>query len=239
METTASIIVVAQLCERVIEYIVAVFGPKAERQRLWSQTRYCTSLLLKLKDEIDDSDEPKEWTKILQLPYTPLARLGNALSLAAVVLSTRDGLQEKLRWPFKEKDIGKLVEAIKCEMAMVDFALSHNSTSLLIELNTRFKRNGRLLLDFKDALELRVEKTHFTLQDLNSELQIIQTTQNDVRARVEELRGRHDTEEAMQKRQRTLDWLTPVDHALQQRDATSRWQPGTGGWLLCSQMYQD
>jgi chromosome segregation ATPase len=124
-------------------------------------------------------------------------------------------------------------------MAMVDFTLSHNSTLLLIELNTRFKRNGRLLLDAKDDLELRVEKTHFTLQDLNSELQIIQTTQNDVRARVEELHGRHDTEETMQKRQRILDWLTPVDHALQQRDGTNRWQPGTGGWLLCSQMYQD
>jgi hypothetical protein len=86
METIVSIIVVAQLCERVIEYIVAVFGAMAERQRLWFQIRYCTSLLLKLKDEIDDSDGPEEWTKILQLPYTPLARLGNAWSLAAVVL---------------------------------------------------------------------------------------------------------------------------------------------------------
>ncbi|KAI4682832.1 hypothetical protein J4E81_009453 [Alternaria sp. BMP 2799] len=46
-------------------------------------------------------------------------------------------------------------------------------------------------------------------------------------------------EEALRKRQRILDWLTPIDHASEQRDAISRRQKGTGEWLLRSQTYQD
>jgi len=238
METTASIIAVTQLCEKVIKYIIAVSGAKEVKHRLRSQVRACSNLLLQLQDDVAESDELEEWFKTLKLLSTPLARLQEALSLAAVALSVRDGIVQKLGWPFKEKDVEKLIEAIKCEMDMVTFALQNNSTSLLIEINARSKRNEQHLIDVKAALEVRDEKTHSTLRNMNGELVSIQTTQNDVRGRVEELHGRQDTEEAMRDRQRILDWLTPIDHASEQRDAISRRQQGTGEWLLRSQTYQ-
>jgi hypothetical protein len=239
METTASIIAVAQLCEKVVKYIIAVSGAKEEKQRLRLRVRACHALLLQLRDDVADSDEVEEWSKTLKLLSSPLARLQEALSLAAVALSARDGIGEKLRWPFKEKDVEKLIEAIKCEMAMVSLALEGNATSLLIEINACSKRNEQHLVDVKNALEIRTKETHFTLRSINGELETIQTAQNNVRVKVEELHGRQDTEKILRKRQQILDWLTPIDHASEQRDAISRRQPGTGGWLLHSQAYQD
>jgi len=239
METTASIIAVAQLCEKVIKYIIAVSGAKHEKQRLRSQVRSCHNLLLQLQDEAEDSEEAEEWSKTLKLLSTPLARLHEALSLAAAALSARDGIAEKLRWPFKEKDVEKLIEAIKCEMDMVTFALHNNATSLLIAINAGSKRNEQHLIEVKAALELRNEHANLTLRNINGELESIQTTQNDVRHTLEELQERQAAEEAMRKRQRILDWLTPIDHASEQRDAISRRQQGTGEWLLRSQNYQD
>lgn len=60
METTASIIVVVQLCEQVIRYINAVSGVKEERQRLRSHIRNCSSLLYQLKDGAEDAEEAEE-----------------------------------------------------------------------------------------------------------------------------------------------------------------------------------
>jgi hypothetical protein len=239
METAASIIAVVQLCEKVIKYIIAVSETKNDKSRLRHKIRDCSNLLLQLRDEAEDSEQVEEWTNTLKLLSTPLARLQEALSVAAVALSPRDGIRERLQWPFKEKDVGKLIEVMDSEMAMVLLALNHNLTLRIIETNARSKRNERLLVDVKEALELGNRISQSTLQDLNSELRAVHTTQNGVRGRVEELHGRHDTEEAMRKRQRILDWLTPIDHALQQRDAISRRQAGTGGWLLDSQAYQD
>ncbi|KAI4620670.1 uncharacterized protein J4E87_006995 [Alternaria ethzedia] len=122
---------------------------------------------------------------------------------------------------------------------MVTLALNYTTTSLLVKISACSKRNEKHLADLKSALDSSIRETHLTLRSINGELESIQTTQNDVRGRVEELHGRQDMEEALRKRQRILDWLTPIDHASEQRDAISRRQKGTGEWLLRSQTYQD
>ncbi|CAN9399551.1 unnamed protein product [Alternaria alternata] len=239
METTASIIAVTQLCEKVIKYIIAVSGAKDEKARLRSKIRGCSSLLLQLQDEAADSEEVEEWTKTLELLSAPLARLHEALSLTAVALSSRDGVREKLQWPFKEKDVGMLVEAIDSEMAMLSLALDGNTTRLLIETNARSKRNEQDLKELKGTLKLDMGTTISTLESLGGDLQKLQITQNGVRGGVDKLHERHDMKEAMEQRENILKWLTPIDHASQQRDTISRRQAGTGGWLLRSQVYQD
>ncbi|KAH8623207.1 hypothetical protein IG631_22364 [Alternaria alternata] len=239
METTANIIAVTQLCEKVIKYIIAVSGAKDEKARLRSKIRGCSSLLLQLQDEAADSEEVEEWTKTLELLSAPLARLHEALSLTAVALSSRDGIREKLQWPFKQKDVAMLVEAIDSEMAMLSLALDGNSTRLLIETNARSKRNERDVRELKAILKLDMGTTISTLESLGVDLQKIRITQNDVQGGVDKLHERHDTKEAIEERRKILDWLTPIDHASQQRDAISRRQAGTGGWLLHSQVYQD
>ncbi len=55
---------------------------------------------------------------------------------------------------------------------------------------------------------------------------------------VDLLNQRHDRREATEEQKAILDWLTPIDYALQQNDFVSRRQPGTGKWLLDSEEYQ-
>ena len=241
METTASIIAVTQLCEKVIKYIIAVSGAKYDKTRLRSKIRGCSNLLLQLKDAHDaaDSEEVEEWSKTLELLTAPLARLREALSLTADALPSRDGVREKLQWPLKEKHVRGLVDAIDSEMAILSLALDGNTMQLLIEINTRSKHNEQNLRELKDILKSEMVTTVSTLQSLGEELQAMQITQNVVRGGVDRLHERHNAKEAMDKRQRILDWLTPIDHASQQRDAISQRQAGTGGWLLDSQAYQD
>lgn len=38
--------------------------------------------------------------------------------------------------------------------------------------------------------------------------------------------------------QRILEWLTPIDYAVQQSDLVSRWQKGTGSWFLSTEEFQ-
>lgn len=47
------------------------------------------------------------------------------------------------------------------------------------------------------------------------------------------------TRQYAQDRQAFLNWLTSVDYTLQQKDYFSKWQPGTGQWLLKSNVFQD
>jgi len=235
METTASIIAVVQLCEKVIKYISAVAGAKQEKFRLRSQILTCFGLLMKLKDEAEDPTQAQGWLKTLELLSDPLRRLREALSLASTALSVRDGLQERLRWPFREKEVDDLISAVEHEMSMVSFAMKTDSTRLLIAIDTNSKRNEQHLMELKDAVELCITQSSSASQ----ELETVQTVQDHVLGRVEELHERKDMEEAREKRQRVLDWLTPVNHDSEQREAIRRRQPGTGGWLLDSEIYQD
>ncbi|CAN9370155.1 unnamed protein product [Alternaria sp. RS040] len=223
METTASIIAVIQLCEKVIKYIIAVSGEKAE----------------KLQDEAEESEEADEWSRGLELLSTPLLRLHEALSLAAAALSPSGGISEKLRWPFKEKDVGKLIDAIDSEMAMVSLAIDGNTTRLLHSINARTKNNENLLIELRQTLNVRVGKAHQELQEIGNKVYSVQTSQEVVLNRVEDLHVRQTLEEAQKTRQLILNWLPSTSHDSQQRDAISRRQPGTGTWLLQSQKYRD
>jgi Cdc6-like AAA superfamily ATPase len=56
----------------------------------------------------------------------------------------------------------------------------------------------------------------------------------DIRAAVKTLGKRGDDQDC----QAIIDWLTPVNYALQQRDFIARRQEGTGEWLLMSNEFQ-
>jgi Cdc6-like AAA superfamily ATPase len=62
----------------------------------------------------------------------------------------------------------------------------------------------------------------------------VQTTAQDVKATVETLGKRGYDQEC----QAIVDWLTPVNYALQQSDFIARRQEGTGEWLLISNEFQ-
>ncbi|KAL7795634.1 hypothetical protein V8C43DRAFT_279577 [Trichoderma afarasin] len=73
-----------------------------------------------------------------------------------------------------------------------------------------------------------MESVKDILSNINEELGSIQTAVGDMATR-----------QYAQDHQAFLDWLTPVDYTLQQKDYFSKRQPGTGQWLLKSNVFQD
>jgi hypothetical protein len=119
MEATASIIAILQLSEKVIKYVRDVSGATDERKRLREQVRACSNILLTLRDGVEDSDEGQVWAKTVGLLASPLERLQKALELAAIKLQTKSSTKEKLKWPFKEKEVQKLIDAIESEKSLL------------------------------------------------------------------------------------------------------------------------
>ncbi|KAL6812416.1 hypothetical protein J3E69DRAFT_121560 [Trichoderma sp. SZMC 28015] len=73
-----------------------------------------------------------------------------------------------------------------------------------------------------------MESVKDILANINVELGSIQTAV-----------GEMATRQYAQDHQAFLNWLTPVDYTLQQKDYFSKRQPGTGQWLLKSEIFQD
>ncbi|EUC45234.1 hypothetical protein COCMIDRAFT_96098 [Bipolaris oryzae ATCC 44560] len=242
MDTAASLIAIATLCEKLIKYINATRAAKDDRQRLRSQIRACSHIILQLKDEAEDSEnieESEEWAKSMQLLSSPLHRLHEALSVAAQALSPRDSTVEKLKWPFKEQDVRKLIDAVRCEMDLLSLALDRNSTRLLQKISLHSQHNEQLLMELKATMGTRDVGHQAALENVAEKLGRLEMGQNGVQGHVQQLHERHDLEEAIRKRQSILEWLTPIDYESQQREAIRSRQAGTGQWLLNSQQYQD
>ncbi|KAK4069615.1 uncharacterized protein Triagg1_7039 [Trichoderma aggressivum f. europaeum] len=73
-----------------------------------------------------------------------------------------------------------------------------------------------------------MDRLIYILSNISAELGSIQTAV-----------GGMATRQYAQAHQAFLNWLTPVDYTLQQKDYFSKRQPGTGQWLLTSNIFQD
>ncbi|KAK1242838.1 hypothetical protein MKX08_005650 [Trichoderma sp. CBMAI-0020] len=73
----------------------------------------------------------------------------------------------------------------------------------------------------------RMDPVKDILSNINAELGSIRTAFDEITSR-----------QSAQGHQAFLDWLTPIDYTLQQIDYFNKRQPGTGQWLLNSEIYQ-
>lgn len=132
LSTTASIISVIQLTSEVVKYISGVSGAIKERKRLRDEIRACELILFELQDDVEDPEEEKTWSetiKALEGSDAPLGRLQNVLSVVKAKLEPKKGLEKaltSLKWPFKEKEVNKIIFTIEREKALLLIALTNN-----------------------------------------------------------------------------------------------------------------
>ncbi|QGA20934.1 hypothetical protein EYB26_008644 [Talaromyces marneffei] len=82
---------------------------------------------------------------------------------------------------------------------------------------------------------VEAEKTILdVLSSVEEDVKQIRTSVQDIHYTIEMMRQHEDN----QDRQAIIDWLSPVDYAAQQSDFISKWQKGTGEWLLKSHEFQ-
>ncbi|KAF2190054.1 hypothetical protein K469DRAFT_759451 [Zopfia rhizophila CBS 207.26] len=247
LSTTASIITIIQLSSDVIKYVKGAAGATTERKRLRDEVRSCESILQRLKDEADDADEGKMWSETINLTgRTPLYRLGIVLSVVIAKLEPKKGLKKALsalKWPFDEKEVGKIISTIEREKALLALALTNDCRKLIQEIKKSSNENKRQLAGLieavKESTKESTKESESQFTELKNDLWRIQGTQADLKDGVDWLHDRQHNREATEKRETILDWLTQIDYAPQQSDFINRRQAGTGRWLLESTDFQE
>ena len=244
LSTTASVAAVIQLSSEVVKYVNSAIGAKKERKRLREELRACEAILQQLKDEADESEEGQAWSdtiKALEAPGAPLGRLWVALRQIEAKLQPREGLRRalaSLEWPFNEKEIREIHATIESEKSLLVLGLANNSRKLIQEIKRTSNENHRQLTELIQAIERRSDKNDGRFSELEDNLAVVQTSQACLRNSVDTLHHRQNNRDLIEQRVMILNWLTPVDYALQQNDFIHRRQAGTGQWLLDSEEYQ-
>ncbi|KAH7122392.1 hypothetical protein B0J11DRAFT_581097 [Dendryphion nanum] len=241
LSTTASIIATLQLSAKVIQYINAAKGSPKDRKRLREGIGSCRNILQELKDESDDSEEGKAWLetiKTLEGPDSPLGRLYMILGEAQKQLETRNRIGDALKWPFREKDVQKLVEEIGREKCVLMIALENNSRKLLQVITKRSKENEKQLLELVELIKASTAEDASHFGELSTSLTAVESLQIRTQGDINRLCEQQESKEAAKEREEILHWLAPVDYALQHQDFRNGRQTGTGQWLVDSQEYQ-
>lgn len=241
LSITASTIAIIQISSDIIGYINGATGATKERKRLREEIRSCEFILQRLNDEASDAEECSTWSatiKVLEGPDAPLGRLWSALTTIKAKLEPKKGLKNALptlKWPFDEKEIGKIISAIEREKSLLDLALTNDCRKLIQEIKKGSQENGRQLAELIYCMNKSSEENETYFAELKDGLDYIQAG---LKHDLYHLHDREQIREAAQLRQTVLDWLTPVDYAAQQNDFLSRRQTGTGLRLLDSAEYQ-
>lgn len=235
LSATASVVSILHLSAEVFKYINTASSASKERKRLREEVLRCRNTLQQLQDDADDSEEGKAWVKTikaLEVPDGPLRRLHVALDVVKMKLKPRDGLMTALEWPFKEKEVHKLTEAIEREKSLLQLALANNSRKLLQEITRRSKENGRQLTKLIELVKDSQEKHQSHFSELKSDL-------SGILRRVDNIYKRQDNHGTTNENHEIFAWLTSVDYTCQQQDFIRRRYGDTGKWLLDSNIYQD
>jgi len=122
-----------------------------------------------------------------------------------------------LKWPLKEEDTVKIVEALHRYLTIFEFSLTVNGFSILSESVTKACKTLDGLEQSAVATGVRVDEIKEATLALSSHLRQIH----------------HEEEYA-----RFLDWLPALDHQAKHLDIASRRLEGSGRWLLDGQVFR-
>ncbi|TPX07668.1 uncharacterized protein E0L32_010666 [Thyridium curvatum] len=244
LSITASVIAIIQLSSEVVGFIGSAAGASKTRRLLREEIQACDKILQDIKDEADDSEEGKAWSekiRVLEYPDGPLSRLSIALRLVKAKLEPKDGQKKvltALKWPFEEKEVQKIIDAIEREKKLLLLALENNHRKLVQSIQRSAKDHQKQLLELIEAVKDGSKKSQDSLAKLGDEITQVVVSQDDLKDGIDRLRLHDDHREATEAYQEILEWLTPVDYAAQHSDFINRQQQGTGGWLIDSEEYR-
>jgi hypothetical protein len=133
LSITAGVIAVLDLCGKVIGYIATAKGATKDRSQLKAEILSCQILLEALRDEINASDGGGDWADVIRTlegDGAPLNVLEEMLGLLVFKLGPKTNLQNVakiLTWPFKEKEVSKILQVIEHQKSSLTLALENNN----------------------------------------------------------------------------------------------------------------
>ena len=240
VSAAASIIAILELSSEVIKYVNSARGASRERKALREELRSCESILHQLKDNVDDSEEGKAWSKTLaalEAKDAPLDRLESALShMNRILRLNKDThtILTSLRWPFDEKELKEILSTIEREKSLLQLALTNNSLKLLQEIKRTSSEHSAKLETLIESINIASMHSNSSLSGLRHDMTVIDSSQAVLHDNLEGIQQQSETRRRLKERQEALDWLSRENYAAQQSDVLSRRQHGTGQWLLDS-----
>lgn len=211
LSTTASIIAIIQLSSEVVGFIGSAAGASKTRRLLRDEIQACDIILQDIKDEADDSEEGKAWSekiKALERPDGPLSRLSVALGVVKTKLAPKNGgkkLSTALKWPFEEKEVGKIIAAIEREKNLLQLALENNQRQLIQCIQRSAMENHKQLLELIEAIKDVSKESQDSLAKLRDEIIRVVISQDDLKDGVDRLHLRDDHREATEVHQEILE----------------------------------
>lgn len=243
LSVATGIVTVIQLSAEVARFLRAVDSATRERKDLLNEVRACGNILQELSDQADDSEEGREWSetiRALEAPNAPLGRLSITLTTVAFKLQPKAGLQkavESLKWPFKQKEVDRVLTAIEREKSLLALALENNARKLIQEIRKTSSENTQQLALVIKILEEETGEINARFSELLDGVDRIELSQADLKDGLTRLHNQQDNRDVNEDRLKILNWITPIDYAPQQSDFIGRRQPGTGQWLLDSEEF--
>ncbi|KAF5566747.1 ankyrin repeat domain-containing protein [Fusarium phyllophilum] len=237
---TASIIAILQLSTAATHYVVSAKGATKQQRRLHEELRGCEDMLLQLKDILENERPGPTRSPLISLlegPHSPFKRLETLFESIKAKLYPKKGLARvfsSLAWPFNEKDVSELIDAIQREKDLLQLALGSDSRALLKDFVQTAEENHNRLTELMQSLKQDSDGQKDQLGELSTALESIQTTQETVSNSLDNL----GNAQAADRRLKILDWITPMNFMSDQEDHLDRLQPGTGQWLLDSAQFK-
>jgi hypothetical protein len=172
----SSVAALLELSFKTFGYIIAVYGANDDRKRLREETGACSRVLLELQDVSTNAEGDHTWVEMIRSltqPDGPIQRLQLLLGLVEKKIRPKDGLREALKWPFKKKEVQKLVETIEREKNTLSTIRQYNSEKILHRVKMRSKETSAKFTDLLQTLE-------FSMRDNQRHHQALVQSVNDV-----------------------------------------------------------
>jgi ankyrin repeat domain-containing protein 50 len=184
------------------------------------------AILERLKILIEENPNPQ--SQMVQLLAIPLESCDEALKELAKKLRVEDTaklnetavkvrFKEKLLWPWKEKQVNKILNLIEKYKSSFMVALTGDTLQL-----------SRSIRDDVDVIKDGVSNLKIDVSDIKDDVSEIKDSVADIQDHMSEV-----------EQERLLEWLHPPDPSENHREARRKHQPATGTWLLDSSIFSN
>ncbi|KAI0592690.1 ankyrin repeat domain-containing protein [Pyrenophora tritici-repentis] len=240
----ASVIAVLQLSGKVFNYIGTAKDSSEDRKRLREEVRACRDILRMLNEDYEDAKDTEDsdiWAATihtLQSSNGPLSRLQSALIQVERRLSSKNTFKTTLKWPFQEKEVRKIIEAIEHEKSLLVLAQQRDGRKHLLKIQAFVQKNNAQLTEILLSVDTNSKNVETNFHGLADQVFEVQTLQQELYSGIKSLQGNGNGHKDTKLRKSALKWISSEDYAYKHTDILSKREEGTGKWFLESGEYK-
>ncbi|KAG8525235.1 uncharacterized protein KY384_008879 [Bacidia gigantensis] len=214
----SSIATLIELSFKVSRYLVSVKDGSKDRDRLRQELSSIAGLLFFMKDQATlalAGEDPaiSSTLEVLMGPQGPIAQFQQSLDILESKLAGGK-IGKAIIWPFRKDEVKDILARLERQKSLFVLAQQNDQVHLSQAIRSDIANLNQVTL--------RVDTK---LSDLARDHTLLQES--------------HRTQQDALRKQSVLDWLSLINFRSQQNDLYSKCQPGSGQWLLESEVFKN